>query len=219
MEEILKEIEQQVINTVKGVNIASLGDAELAQLFAQIDFLTDNASEALLGEYSNVLNDVVKRAQSRGLSFSGASQDLLDQIISYDLAAISGRAAEYSNLSKSRIAKGIISGESVTQIASGLESIGLATNQTIALVNTAETQLRQVATKELYEDEPETRFKLVGPDDEKTRDSCAAVLAGQPKDGWTLEEIENGAASSVAGESYTYVERGGYNCRHDWQAQ
>lgn len=218
MEELLKQIEQQVISKVKGINIATLTDIELAQLFSEIEFLSANASDIMTGQYANTLNEILEKASKKGLTFAATSENLISQIIELDTAALAGRAAEYSKTIQSRILKGIVGGESVTQIAQGLEGIGLATNQTIALVNTSETQLRQIATAELYKDEPETRFILVGPLDEKTRDSCRNVLQGQPENGWTLEEIENGAASQVAGETYTYLERGGFNCRHDWQA-
>ncbi len=52
-------------------------------------------------------------------------------------------------------------------------------------------------------------FEYVGPDDEVTRDTCKEVLHDPRQEtGWTREDINDSPVS--------FIECGGYNCRHDW---
>jgi hypothetical protein len=73
----------------------------------------------------------------------------------------------------------------------------------------------------LFQDSPDVRFKLAGPVDNRTRCQCKAVMMFQPKDGLTKKEIDEDAWTKLALEhclkfinKYTFVNRGGFNCRH-----
>jgi hypothetical protein len=73
----------------------------------------------------------------------------------------------------------------------------------------------------LFQDSPDVRFKLAGPVDNRTRCQCKAVMMYQPKNGLTKKEIDEDAWTRLALErcpkfegKYTFVNRGGFNCRH-----
>lgn len=65
--------------------------------------------------------------------------------------------------------------------------------------------------KDFYEQAGVELYEYLGPSDGKTRPECQATLDDPRQEtGWTLEEI---AASNTP-----FIERGGFNCRHDWVA-
>ena len=63
--------------------------------------------------------------------------------------------------------------------------------------------------KDFFEQARIELYYYDGPNDEVTRDECRATLGDPRQDtGWTIAEI---------GTSMTpFIERGGYNCRHEW---
>ena len=102
------------------------------------------------------------------------------------------------------------------------------------MLNTAYQEYNAASTEALFKD-TEERFKLVGPDDIRTRPSCEAVLHYQDPNGYTIEEINKGAATSLVHKHaseyaknpssleqalktpYTFILRGNWNCRHNWE--
>jgi len=232
----LARIEQEIIGRIRQVNLATLTDIELAQLFAEIDILSQSSVTELEKGYNQIITRIASEAERRNVNFAGFDKDgMISRIYELDAAALFGRAEMYSNSIKSRFLKGIINGQDIRTIADSLDDIGLATNETIALINTAKSQMERATLAEAFKDEPDQRFILEGGILENTRPACLAVLNYQPKEGFTMAEINNGAATKLVKEHdaefaknkssleyalktpYSFVDCGGFNCIHNWE--
>ena len=210
----------------------NLSYSERIQLATELDFFKVLESSGLTKvvekiekEYSGIIKDL---ASFKTQGISALTLQDLDLVLQLDQRSLLRSAESYASQFQSRLIKGFISGEDTTEIEKDLRNIGLRTNQTISAINTARDQFNAVAVAKLFEDEPETRFKLSGPLDPKTRCSCKAVLTKQPKTGFTKAEIDKGAWHKIAlancadyakqvaegKPKYNFVNRGGYSCRH-----
>ena len=80
-----------------------------------------------------------------------------------------------------------------------------------AEINTATGYMDSVVKKDFYEQAGIEKYKYFGPLDAKTRDECRDTLSDpRQQTGWTMAEIESSATP--------FIERGGWNCRHEWIA-
>ena len=227
LENELKQLQEKFIASIKMFD--NLTMEEKISLAYQMDVFQELQSlglsdivDDLTNEYAGILarlSDLVPKGVAP-LSL----QDIA-LIAELDAETLLGKAEAYAKEFKSSLIKGFIIGEDTAAIQQRLGDINLASNQTIAAINTARDEFNATATAKLFEDEPETRFKLTDfPLDEKTRDSCRAVIEFQPNEGWTKEEIDNGAVSQLVRSvvddfegDYSFIKRGGYNCRHQWE--
>ena len=151
-----------------------------------------------------------------------------DLIAQLDQNAILRSGAQYGNQFKSQLLKGLNAGQTVQQMLTETNIPNFKFNWNITAYNTAIEQFEASATAAVFENDPRQRFKLAGPLDDKTRCECRAVLNGQPKEGWTKGEIDRGAATKIVkrdcpevkpeSQVYSWVGRGGFNCRHAWRA-
>lgn len=227
LEDELKQLEERFLSVLKQFD--RLSQVEKIQLAAQLDFfkeLEDLGLTKIIGvlerDYAQTLSELGK--QKLGGISPTTYQDL-EMLLELDADSILRRAQAYSSEFKSALIKGFVAGEDTETIRLRLGDIGLASNQTIAAINTARDEFNATALSKLFEDEPETRFKLSDfPLDDRTRCSCRAVITHQPEEGWTKEEIDNGAATKIALKycpkfegKYGFVNRGGFNCRHVWE--
>ena len=233
IEKTLEEIQSNFIRRLK----AYKGDrAEGIRLYAQLDFLVelneaglDGLMQELEDEYIEVIRTL---EQFKGSGISANSLDELQMIMDLDETQILRSGSEFADRFKSKLMKGLMAGENVDQILDGLSIPNFKENWKITAINTAVDEFRQVATAKVFEDTPEQKFKLVGPADVVTRPECQAVLKYQPKDGWTIGEINKGAATKIAKKHYmefsqkplddetliySWTFRGGFNCRHNWE--
>lgn len=223
----LDVIQSKFLSSLKMFDRLSLEEkiamAYQVDLFEELKRLgLSDVIESMMDEYASIIADLSK-LREKGVAPLGF-QDL-SLIAELDAEALLGRAEAYAKEFKSALMKGFLSGESTDAIKQRLTDINLTNNQTIVAINTARDEFQSTALSKLFEDEPETRFKLSDyPLDDRTRCSCRAVIMNQPKDGWTKEEIDNGAATKIAKQycptfegKYGFVNRGGYNCRHIWE--
>ena len=201
---------------------------DLGRLIAEIDFFKELQEAGLVDvigkvekEYAGIIDSIIKDADKLHIGISGTTLRELDVLMNLDAENILNSAKTYSNQFKSGFIKGIISGQSTGEIVSGLSTIPLKTNQLIASVNTARDEFHAASMADLFSDSPEIRFKLQGPVDNRTRCQCKAVMMFQSKDGFTKQEIDEGSWTRIAKEhcpkfegEYTFVNRGGFNCRH-----
>jgi len=231
LESDLIGLEQAFIKRLRMFN--NLSQIEKIQLAAELDFFKElesaglsNVVQKLSGEYGGIIREI---ATIKKVGISATSLLDLELLLEADTESLLRSAQSYASQFKSRLIRGFIAGEDTDDILNALGDIGLKNNQTIAAINTARDQFNAVAVGKLFEDEPETRFKLNGPNDIKTRCECRAVLTKQPKEGLTQDEINKGAWHKIAMANcpeyakrfsegkqlkYNLVNRGGYNCRH-----
>jgi len=205
-----------------------MSNAEVAVLVGEIDFFQElqtagltNVIDTLEKEYGSIVQGIVKQAEERGLRLGGLTLRELDTILELDAENILNSAKTYSNQFQSSLIKGFLSGLTTNELVTSLDEIPLRTNQLIAAVNTAKDEFQAASMAKLFEDDPTVKFILAGPVDNRTRCQCKAVMLNQPKQGLTKKEIDGGAWTKIAkancpkfdGE-YTFIKRGGFNCRH-----
>ncbi|KAF0146808.1 MAG: hypothetical protein FD143_3235, partial [Ignavibacteria bacterium] len=142
----------------------NLSYSERIQLATELDFFKVLESSGLTKvvekiekEYSGIIKDL---ASFKTQGISALTLQDLDLVLQLDQRSLLRSAESYASQFQSRLIKGFISGEDTTEIEKDLRNIGLRTNQTISAINTARDQFNAVAVAKLFEDEPETRFKL-----------------------------------------------------------
>jgi len=93
----------------------------------------------------------------------------------------------------------------------------ITTNRFKFLVNDAFARFDHVVKAKVYEEFPETKFIYTGPNDGSTRDVCKHILQKFRKP-LTKKEIDELKIPIQKDKSQFrgFVDRGGYNCRHDW---
>lgn len=103
-----------------------------------------------------------------------------------------------------------IEGKSLKEITAGLgdyfETMGRRLNtEAFTGMNIASAAIN----KDAFENAGIDKFYYAGPYDGKTREACEATLKDEKQaTGWTAEQI--------AQSQTPFIERGGYNCRHEW---
>jgi hypothetical protein len=107
--------------------------------------------------------------------------------------------------------RGIITGESNIQIMNNINNtfgVGtfISSSETSFLINDAFSRFSNASRAKAYEEFPEIKFTYIGTNDDKTREVCKRALKLPPL---TRKEID--ALGYVS-----FIDRGGYNCRHDW---
>ena len=206
----------------------SLNYTQRLQLAIEVDFFQElqeaglsKVFKRMMTEYGNIITDLEKY-KTKGIAPYTIKE--LDLVARLDAEYLLGYAKNYAVQFKSSLIKGYVAGEDYRTIASRLQDSRLKNNQIIAAVTTAKDTYRAVSVAKLFEDEPETRFKLNGIIDDRNRCQCRAVLFNQPESGWTKSEIDAGGATAIARElcpkfegQYSFIYRGGFNCRHYWE--
>jgi hypothetical protein len=144
-----------------------------------------------------------------------------------DAKSYLGESSAYASRLQKALFMGSIFGEATDKIVDGIKEQfpTLSRNELYAAYTTAGTQLRETSKAVMFADY-DFRWVLDGVLDDRTRCECRAVLQNQPKKGWTIKEIEDGAATKIVKEFcpkvkpesqvYNWAVRGGYNCRHTW---
>jgi len=230
LESDLVALEERFIKVLKQFD--NLSQVERIQLAAELDFFGElesagltRALQKLNSEYAGIIREL---AGYKAQGISALTLQDLELLVEADTDSLLRSAQSYSSEFRSRVVAGFIAGEDTSEIESDLQNIGLSKRERISAINTFRDRFQAVAVAKLFEDEPETRFKLSGPLDIKTRCSCRAVLTKQPKEGLTKSEIDKGAWHKIAlancadyakqvaegKPKYNMVNRGGYSCRH-----
>ena len=216
---IQQELFDKLDNVVAG--LSRLSDTELLQLAQQIDFFTEMETlgyTALLGRVSSTYDDeiatIFAELSNRQLSqVSAASVDVLRQLKDFELTYLSNQVKQYSDQLKVAMLRGLITGQSTSQILSSLNAtygVGniISSSESAFLIEDAFSRFSQTVTGKVYEEFPETRFQYEGTIDSKTRQVCRRAIA-QSGQGLTRAEIDKLGYVN-------FTDRGGYNCRHRW---
>lgn len=237
LEDELSALEERFLRQIN--RFSKLSQSGRISLALQFDFFGEmqrqgltNIIEELQSDYGGILKNL---AQYKPSGISPITYQELQTIMELDSQSLLRSAASYSAQFQSSLIKGFISGEEMDVIADRLSNIGLLRNQVISVITTARDQFFAVSTAKVFEDEPERRFRLEGVVDDRIRCACKGVMLYQPKTGYTLDQINKGAWTVLAkrgclefgqsrserqyinlylGGKYTFVNRGGYNCRH-----
>ena len=234
-EDFIKRIEQALKGDLSAAGIARL-DAEI-DFFQELRVLGfDDKLEEYLKGYDDVIREIHASATKRGLSgIVGVTATDLEILADNEALFLLDKGRLYTQQFKNSVFRGIIGGETIGEILPSLRGIPLTDAQLTTGVTTGITRFHATATAKVFEESPDQKFVIAGPIDGKTRASCRAVLLNQPKKGFTKAEIDEGAWTRLAkqfmggfqatpseikvvnNQGYTFIERGGFNCRHQPQ--
>ncbi len=223
----IANIQDQLIKKLDNlvVGLSQLSDTELIQVAKQLDFFDEmdklgysTLIQKVRSTYANEIADIYAALGDDLAKVSMANINAVKELIEFELTYLTGGAANYSNQLRTAMLRGIITGESNTQIISNLSSsfgVGtyISSGEASFLINDAFATFSNAARAKAYEEFPDTTFKYVGPKDDKTRDACRQVFKEVAKRGpLTIKEINTLNIPGFEG----FARRGGYNCRHDW---
>lgn len=219
----LDKLQASFIKRIEQMLAAGLSNADLATLQAEIDFFAElealgfnNKVRQYFNNYSQIVLDVNAMATTAGVAGIVGTTAIDLQILAENEALfVLDKGRLYTQQFKTALFSSIIGGQPVGEILPTLGNIALTDTQLNTAINTGISRFQATAVGKVFEDEPETRFVLEGPLDNKTRDTCRRVLERQEPEGKTREEIDEGAWKALAeDDSYTFVNRGGFACRH-----
>ena len=240
----IDKIREELLKRIAKLNFSR---EDIIEIAGQLDFFEElkalgypDLLEGYSQEYEKIAADIIKQARSLGVNVGASARDL-DNYINVKFDELLGRASQYGKELKTELIKNIIVGTTPNEIALALSEIPLTNNQLKVAVNSGIAQFQRISVAKVFESKPEQRFYLDGPDDEKNRPACDAVLAYQDKAGYTKKEIDDGAITKIVKEhaeefalnakgeiipselkqalenEYTFADCGGFSCRHRWR--
>lgn len=220
----LEAIQRELVMRLRTLipKLQSLSQTELIEVSRALDFLSEmdtlgygKALENLYNSFNGEVTKVIAMANAMNIpKISSVNLAQIDFMRDLELNFIKSEAGAYAASLKREMLRGIISGTSARDLSARLiqdfgPEAALTGPQKRVLVNDAFSRLSNASTKQVFADAPQQKFVYIGPDDEVTRPDCQQVLAEQPAEGWTVDEIN--------GLGYVdFDSRGGWNCRHDW---
>ena len=217
----IANIQQQLIDKLDNLvaGLTQVSDTELMRLAKQIDFfdemerlgygrLLQRVSDAYDNQIALVFAELSRRELAR---VPAVSIETLRQLRDFEMTYLTGQARQYADQLKNAMLRGIITGQTNAQIASGLATgfgVGtfISSSETSFLIGDAFARFSNTSRAKAFEKFPEVRFQYVGVSDNKTREVCQRALQEPPL---TRKEIDALGYVDFGG-------RGGYNCRHDW---
>jgi len=219
----IQNVEQKLLNNLKKIakGMDKLTDTELVAIARELDFFKElldsgytNAVNGLMGAYEGQVGKIAAEAAKRGIStVKGATVGQLQLLQDLEVENLLGKAATFANDLKDGLFKGIVSGERPSDIVNRLsETVNLKTHQLNVSVHDGIKQFDDLARHKVFEGE-DVFWTYVGPDDDRTREECAATLSDDRNEtGWKESEVidDSGTPFGV---------RGGFNCRHSWMVK
>lgn len=230
----------QYIARLKEVFASGATDVELAILISETNFFReflggefDGRINKFLDEYDDEIAKLIIQAQDKGLTgINRVNLSSLEALKGLDLVKILRRAEDFDGEVRSELLRQVITGKSSKQITESIlpkiqSEMKFAPSWFASALNTSYQNYNATATETLFEDEEEAKFYLDEPDDIRVRPACRYALdlfKTKYKGGLTVKEINAGAIPyvNVKGaidptQKYDFVNRGGFNCRHQWK--
>lgn len=235
----LQTVSKNLFNRLeKIVRSNRIDDAELAGVVSELDFFAElnksgyaSAVSNLNTEYENIVSQLVREAKAKGLDkIAGVGINQLDTLINTDMQTILRSGAFISEELKSSLIKSIVSGVNRNQIISEIlpqlqEQVKFNPSWLKTAINQAFATFQSTAMAAVFEDAPESKFELIHRTDKDTRPLCRHAIERMQEypDGLTIAQINAGTlykgySKRYASEpdSYTFDQRGGFNCRGFW---
>lgn len=149
----------------------------------------------------------------QGMSLTGRpmpqNSTLLTAFFRMKGSQLSGLGAKMTLEVSEAISRGVLSGETVSEVLIGVEEIvGKYENYAKTLYDTACSELAQLLTA--AGTGPEDVFLYSGPIDTRCRPFCLRIV-GKVFSRKAIDRMDNGQLPN------TMLTRGGYNCRHQWR--
>ena len=215
----IRNIENKLLDDLKAIakGMDKLTDTELVAIAKELDFFKElsdrgytNAVNGLMEAYEGKIEDIAKEATKRGIAtIQSATIEQIQLLQDLEAESLLGKATTYANDLKDGLFKGIVSGESPSQIVARLgDTIKLETHQLNVSVTDGIRQFNDVARHKVFEGE-DVEWTYFGPLDDTTRDECRQTIANEPAEGYTEAEVNSSGTP--------FGVRGGFNCRHSWE--
>jgi hypothetical protein len=219
------------------VQTKSIGDVELSQIVAELDFFKEmrslgfeKAVNKYIGAYEDTVTELIADARKRGVNVSAITAKELDTLADIDTAYILRRAEMYGVQMKSEIAKSLISGvprsDMVKTVLPAIQAeMKFNTGWFTAAINQSYTQFANTATAKVFKDTEEL-FVLNHIFDVDTRPLCRHAMENMLKypKGLTIEEINSGKLYEgykkkypSEPDNYDFINLGDFNCRGFWE--
>jgi hypothetical protein len=224
MERIQRKLYIDIQRSLEGFDTQT----EMFQTISQIDFfqrLQGQGLETAISRYLDSLDLLVlEQLQAKG-GATGVNLEVFDVMQKLQANVLLQRAEMFSSEFKYQLLNGIITGKSTKDIRANLlpriqEQVVYLPNWFNSMMSTAHSQYSATLLTEIWGDDENAKYELIGPYDERTRPSCIHALEIQKKnpDGFTKEEIDNGALGQYEfkGKMYNYDfnRENLFNCRH-----
>ena len=213
-DELIKRLEKLIKMS------SSLNTAQIVELGSTLNLLEEMSVLGYSTEVSRLmaqnlmeLTAITASATALGVELGSVDLVSIQYLQDLEITSILGEAQLYANQLKQELFNGLLTGESVESLAGRLQdNFGagkvLTSSQKMVAVSEGFSRLKATTTAKVFEGVPQQKFLLVGPLDGVTRDACFNMLSFQG-DGLTRDEIDRHS-------DYSFIERGGFNCRHDW---
>ena len=181
---------------------AELFETDFQELVTQ--FLgMDKATGQLITAHGRILDKMER--------FGSVSEEMLSALVSLDEATLISRTAATAQTAKKTVLHAVLGGSNdmndmAELVRASLEE-SISTAAAKAEANTALNTFSRAVTNEMAESaHKNTKYVYEGPVDDKTRPICVEMAAAGAL---TKAEID----SQFPG---TFIDGGGYNCRHGW---
>ena len=195
---------------------------QIMSLFRRGDFTMESMS-AITQEYDGLIQEWTIRnqeaikytkqmADEMGVKFAITKETVknFDLIQDINTEALSNNMKSFITDMRKFGMSARLEGKNIGEITIGLEDKFAALGR--RLNTEAYTGIRQadaIVKKDFFENAGIELYVYDGPGDNKTRDDCLNTLQDpRQSTGWTIEEINS--------SNTPFIERGGYNCRHEW---
>jgi|TARA_A100001391_G_scaffold56362_2_gene34441 hypothetical protein len=250
----LDSISKELFSDIEklGTTLSSLSDAEIVALGRQIDLFTELQNKGFNTSFQKLMNGYDQQAEevvNKYRSIFADTPDLaklnidavaneLQLLRDLDGEALLGRLASESKKLEASLFRGIIAGETSTQIGNRIKTqFGeeILTGDARMIARDAFSEFSRTSTFKVFDNVPEQRFRYVGSRDKRNRPACRFLLDNQKnKKGYTKKELQEIGKQMRRGElalpvfdtnkkvfikkkekaEFTLKRFGGFNCRH-----
>ena len=205
--DILLEVQERTISELYALK-GNLNAEEFIRLIESLDI-----KELILLKSKNAINIF---GESHGgmlqsiQGFADLAEDTLQTLANYNTDSLLSQLDNMAQIIKKQVVNGIIAGTPIQTVVEAVRSQGaLSSGQLNTLISTAMNEYSRSVTKLMIDKMPkETKYVYIGALDERTRDECLEYMA---EGELTEAEIE------ARGWGDTFINGGGYNCRHKWE--
>ncbi len=205
--EILLQVQEETIE-----QLYKLKGQKTAEQF--LVFIEDlNVMEIVRAKSANAINiyDASHGVMLQTIQgFAALSEETLQALKNYSTSSLLNQLDSMAQIIKKEVVNGIIAGTPVQTVLEAVQGQGaLSPRQLQTLIDTSMNEYSRSVTKVMVDKMPkETKYVYIGALDDKTRPECLEYMsAGE----MTKDEI------IAQGWEDSFINGGGYNCRHKWE--
>jgi len=225
-EDLMKKLDTVV------AGLSTISDKELMSIASQIDLFEEMERvgyTGLISKVGNAYDDqialVFSELTKKELgAVSAVSITTLEQLKAFEMEYLTGSARQYATQLKAAMLRALVTNESVDDIMINLRrgfgaGTFISTSRVKFLIGDSFARFQHTVRAKAFEQFPNIKFKYVGPTQGNRRDSCLHILRKykEPLTRSQIEDLTKAVPQQKDGSRFLgFVDRGGYNCTHDW---